>query len=141
MKVMSLLIVTLLTMACQNKASIPIASAQPDSLQMEVSELPVSKSEPDARFFAVRIYPPGQNVQKLPVSIKETLEYKVDSSFYMVNARGGSGFPMVQSVQNGRKDCFEYLLVFDKKDLISSTSLVYSDACFDHKKHIYLLKN
>lgn len=110
---------------------------------LQGKELKPGISNLETREFAVRLDFSSGDLSQISKEVQEELLYKADSFFY-ISAASRRIYPrLVQAIPNGRKDCFEYLVSFDKRVLDAQASWVlnYHDTFFDKKNHTYHLKN
>lgn len=88
--------------------------------------------------YKIRIYPAKQWIEDHTSDQKNGLFYHMDSCFSIRAGKASFNATMVQPVNNGIANCFEYLLLFDIDPAMKNArlSLVYKDKFIDGKPYI-----
>ena len=110
-------------------------------LTVQIRKIPGSPAS-DSFSYAARLIPDKQLLTANDIAIKTKMEYRADSTFYILRGKQKVYADLIQPVANGVAGTFEYLVSFSGSDNDSKNStLVYQDKYLNHQKYDFSLNN
>jgi len=125
----------MLNFSC-HRAGQQVAEVKDKGITVQIS--PLKDNDVDNLNYKARLVLDKRTAENITPDLKNKFYYQMDSCFYMVDKTGIKRYArLVQSVANGVKDSYEYLLEFDpdQADKSDSVNIVYEDRYIDHKQY------